>query len=80
MSREAQIITEVWDAIRDYIPASKRSDAAHSMVRVFADRYDADAADLSDLTTEEAELAEAYETIFGSDLEDDVEEDYDDEE
>jgi len=74
MSGEAQVILEVWDTVRDFIPVSKRSDAAKIILKSFAD-YGFEAADIIEIADEDENLAEAYEIIFS-----DQEEELDDEE
>lgn len=64
MTGEAQLLVEVWDAIRDYLPAAKRADSALGIVRAFHE-YGFEARDLSGALDEDRDLAEALEVVAG---------------
>lgn len=63
MSGEAQVVLEIWDTVRDFIPVSKRPDVAEILLKSFAD-YGFEASDLCEITDEDEDLADAYGIIF----------------
>ncbi len=73
MSRESQMVVEIWDNVRDFIPASKRSDAAESIVMAAAD-YGFEASDLAEMVDVDKDLAEAYEKVFEFEIDEEPEE------
>lgn len=40
MDKDAELVLNVWDAVRDVIPASKREDSAISLLKVLEDHID----------------------------------------
>lgn len=40
MDKDAELVLNVWDALRDVIPASKREDSAISLLKVLEDHVD----------------------------------------
>jgi hypothetical protein len=70
MSNEAQMVVEIWDAVRDFVPASKRTDVAELILKAAAE-YGFEAAGLADVVEEDSDLEDAYKTVF--DLEEDEE-------
>jgi hypothetical protein len=73
MSAEAQVVIEIWDSVRDFIPANKRLDIAENILKSFAD-YGFEANDLHEIIDEDKDLEEAFEIIF-SDQDDETLED-----
>lgn len=70
----ARFATDLWEAIREYLPP-KKGDAALAFLQVFAD-HGHDSADLTDVQDDD-DLAGAYAEVFGEEHE--IEADWDDE-
>ncbi len=68
MNSEARLILEVWEAVRDHIPAGKRPDTAEQLLRRF-EEYGVDPGLFQDLVGEDKYLEEAFETLYGEDPE-----------
>jgi hypothetical protein len=74
MSSEAQMVFEIWDAVRDFVPVSKRLDVAETIVKAMSE-YGFEAADLAEIVDEDDDLAEAYQVVFSDrDYDDEIEE------
>ncbi len=73
MSREAQVVVEIWDVVRDFIPVGKRADIAETIVRAFAD-YGFEEHELAEIVDEDNDLSDAFESVF---LEENDYEEYD---
>ena len=75
MSRESELLFEVWEKVRDVIPpkGSLRADAAMEIIRCFAD-YGFDAKDLRAATEEDRYLAKAFPLVFEEEEDADEEE------
>lgn len=71
MNSESRLISELWEAVRDTIPAPKRSDIAQQWLRFF-EEYGFDTEDFADLIGEDKYLEEAYKTLYEEDPEEDV--------
>lgn len=78
MNSEARLILEVWDSVRDFIPAAKREDVASLMLRSF-EEYGFDPEDFADLVGEDKTLEEVYNLLYDTAEEDYYDEDYNDE-
>ncbi|MEO9258294.1 MAG: hypothetical protein ABI207_07925 [Crocinitomicaceae bacterium] len=76
MNSESRLIAEVWETVRDTIPAAKRLDTAMTWLRLF-EEYGFDSSDFADLVTEDKILSEAYSLLFDEPVEEDDE--YEDE-
>lgn len=72
MKQESMIIIELWDLVRDTIPASQRLDIAISFLKAF-EEYGFDSKDMQDITDEDTHLKRAYDDLFHDEEE---EEDY----
>ena len=70
MSNEAQVILDVWEAVRDHIPHAKRSAIAQDVLIAFSE-YGFDAADCASIVDEDPDLAAAYEEVYLDGEEDD---------
>lgn len=68
MNSESRLVLEVWDSVRDFIPAAKRTDIAQALLRSF-EEYGVDPGDFADLKGEDKNLEEAFETLYGEDPE-----------
>jgi hypothetical protein len=74
MSSESELVINVWETFKDFVPASKRGEYAIELVRSFAE-YGFEHDDLSDIVDEDDDLTDAYSVVF----EDEINEDLDDE-
>jgi hypothetical protein len=63
MSSEAQVILDVWDAVRDHIAHAKRPAIAQDLLIAFAE-YGFEGADISTIVDEDPDLAAAFEEVF----------------
>lgn len=72
MKSESNLVIEVWEQVRDYLPANRRHDAAVGILRAFTE-YGFEQDDLSDIIDEDDILTAAYNDFF------DVREDDDEE-
>lgn len=77
-SSESRLILELWENVRDQIPAAKRTDVAVTWIRAFED-YGFEPEDMADLIGEDRNLEEAFQSLYGEDEEDFDDEDYDSE-
>lgn len=77
MSRESDLLFDIWEKVRDLIPAkgSQRADAALEIIRCFAD-YGFDAKDLRAATEEDRYLAKAFPLVFEEDEDEEEGDDY----
>jgi hypothetical protein len=71
MSNEAQLILDVWEAVRDHIPHAKRTPIAQDLLVAFSE-YGFEGADCSTIVDEDPDLAAAFEEVF-LDIEDEEE-------
>jgi cupin superfamily acireductone dioxygenase involved in methionine salvage len=72
MSSEAQVILDVWEAVRDHIPHAKRAAIAQDIVYAF-EEYGFEGTDCASIMDEDPDLATAFQEVF-SDEDDDEEE------
>ena len=63
MSSEAELVMTLWEAMRDQLPAGKRSDFAKDLLYAVA-QYGFEADDLLSILDEDPELTDAYEEVF----------------
>jgi hypothetical protein len=68
MNSEARLISEIWETVRDSIPAPKRQDVAQQHLRLY-EEYGFDIEDMADLIGEDKYLEEAYKTLYEEDVE-----------
>ncbi len=66
MNAESTLLIEIWDAVRDHLPAARRAEAARLIVVALAD-YGLDAGDLRDTLGEDELLTDAIGEVFGED-------------
>lgn len=69
MNSETRLLLEIWESVRDNLPASKRAESARGIVNAFAD-YGYDASDFRDVLGEDQYLTDAIEDVFGDDPDD----------
>jgi len=70
------LVISVWEAVRDTIPHTKRSDVAKDLLYAFAD-FGFEPAELVSIADEDPDLNQAFEEVFPSseyDEDDDSEE------
>jgi hypothetical protein len=72
MKSESNLVMEIWEMFRDYVPHSRRTDTALGLLRAF-EEYGFEADDLADVLDEDDSLTAAYRECF--DIEDDEAED-----
>lgn len=72
MSNEAELVLNVWEAVREVVPHTKRADLCKRMIYAFAE-FGFDADDLESILDEDADLTEAYEEVFSDDADDESE-------
>jgi hypothetical protein len=73
MSREATLVLDVWEAVRDHIPHTKRAVIAQDILTAFED-YGFEASDVSNIIDEDPNLADAFQEVFADDDDTDLEE------
>lgn len=66
MSSEAQVILDVWEAVRDHIPHAKRSPIAQDILYAF-EEYGFDGPDCASIIDEDPDLAMAFNEVFADD-------------
>lgn len=69
MNSETRLIMELWEGVRDTIPAPKRVDIAMQWLRSF-EEYGIDNSDFADVVGEDKYLEEAYNALFAEDPDD----------
>jgi len=70
MSGDAELVVNVWEAVRDSLPHNKRADVARDLLAAFAD-FGFEAAELASIADEDPVLGEAFDDIFPPDEFDD---------
>lgn len=70
MKSESKLFIDLWDHVRDSIPAPKRTDVAFSMLQTFID-HGHDLTDFADITDEDTALARAYDLLNDEDEDED---------
>lgn len=69
MSNEAQVILDVWEAVRDHLPHGKRAAVAQDIVYAFQE-YGFESGDCGSIVDEDPDLAAAFADIFTEDDDD----------
>ena len=69
MTGESQMIFEIWDAVRDFIPVGKRVEVAELILKAAADAG-FEASELASVGDEDGDLEEAYHLVFEDSLDD----------
>lgn len=70
MRHDNEMIVEVWEVIRDVVPAAKREDAALRLLKVFEDN----GFDIGEIEGEDAILDEALQLLKDEEDEDETQE------
>ena len=73
MSSETELVLAVWEAVRDHLPYTKRSEIAKDVLYAFTDWFDAD--ELAPIVDEDPDLRDAYEEVYAPVEEEESEED-----
>jgi hypothetical protein len=63
MNSESKVVAELWDLVRDHIPASRRLEIAISFLQTF-EEYGFDPPDMADIMDEDVYLRRAYVDLF----------------
>jgi hypothetical protein len=63
MKSESKLFVELWEIVRDQLPAARRADTAFSMLQAF-EEHGYDSRDLADIVDEDPVLARAFNTVF----------------
>ena len=69
MNSESSLVMEIWEAVRDFVPASKRTDVAVSVLRSVQE-FGLEANDLNDLLDEDEHLNAAHKIVFNNEHDD----------
>ena len=73
MSSEAELVIDVWEAVRDHVPHNKRGDIARDLLYAFAD-FGFEPTEMASITDEDPDLRDAFDEVFPEDEEDEVDE------
>lgn len=73
MEIEAELVAELWNTIRDYVPVNKRKDLITSILEILVDN-EVEINDLDEIKNVDDDLDEAIEEVF--EQEETEEEDY----
>lgn len=68
MSSEAQVILDIWDAVRDHLPHAKRTAIAQELLYAFQE-YGFEGGDIATIVDEDPDLAAAFEAVYNEDEE-----------
>lgn len=63
MSGEAELVVNIWEAVRDHLPHNKRADVARDLLEAFAD-FGFEPAELASIADEDPDLSEAFDEVF----------------
>ena len=74
MNSESKVVVEIWDLVRDLLPASRRLEIAIAILRSF-EEYGFDNRDIQDIIDEDVYLTRAYADLYGDDEEEEYDED-----
>lgn len=67
ISNEAQLIISIWESVRDTIPANKREELAENIVSAAYD-YGFEISDIQDICDEDQDLSNAFEIVYGDEI------------
>ena len=76
---ESNLVIEVWEQVRDYLPAARRQEAAVGIIRAFVE-FGFDKEDFSDIIDEDDVLTAAFNEAFDEGEDEDQDRYYPDEE
>lgn len=66
MTSEYALTTEIWELVRDFIPANKRDDVAFGLLNCL-NEFGFERKDLVDIQDEDKHLSYAYHEVFAED-------------
>jgi hypothetical protein len=70
MTNEVEVFLELWDAVRDYIPAKERDVVAETFLSTIV-QFGTDHKELEIIAEEDRNLHNAYQSLWGSDTDED---------
>lgn len=68
MNNESNLVLEIWELVRDQLPAARRVDIASGVLRAFVE-FGMEQGDLGDLVDEDPYLARAFYEVFEDEIE-----------
>lgn len=68
MKAESKLFVELWETVRDQLPAGRRLDTAFSMLQAF-EEFGWESRDLADIVDEDPVLARAFSNLFDEEIE-----------
>jgi hypothetical protein len=71
---EVDLFLELWDSVKDFIPAKSRDDVAEEFLSTLVN-FGVDAKELGIIAEEDRNLHNAYEAMYGQEIVDEDEED-----
>jgi hypothetical protein len=71
---EAELALELWNAVRDFIPAGKRDAVAEDFLSKF-ENFGVDPTELADVVDEDRNLSNAFHELYGQDIDDEDDQD-----
>lgn len=74
---EVEMFLELWDSVKDFIPAKSRDDVAEEFLGTLAN-FGVDPKELSIIAEEDRNLHNAFESLFGVEIVEGFDEDEDD--
>lgn len=74
---EAELALELWNAVRDFIPAGKRDAVAEEFLSKF-ENFGVDPLELADVVDEDRNLSNAFQELYGQLIDEGNDEDGDD--
>ena len=66
MEVDSKLVAELWEKVKDFVPAGKREDVAISFLEVFHE-HDVEIADLDELRGADEDLDAALDAVYGDD-------------
>lgn len=70
MTNEVEVFLELWDTVRDYIPSKERDVVAETFLSTIV-QYGTDHKELEIIADEDRNLHNAYQSLWGSETDDD---------
>ncbi len=77
MRSESNLVYEIWEILREHIPAAKRADAAVSLIKNFSD-FGFEKEDFADAVEECEVLRTAHTFVYSHDEDEEPDYDYED--
>jgi hypothetical protein len=72
MSSEAQLVLEIWEAVRDHLPHGKRASIAEDLLYAFQE-FGFESGDCATIIDEDPDLAAAFDEVFPDEEDDEGE-------